>query len=285
MSVLLGIAERLLTASHRPESLRRRSSGLTRLVNAVDARIRTLEAQGQVFPQIQSFDGTKLISCVRQSPALWSSATLVPCETPGMLSSEECQYYTYIGQFFSGIGEVVELGPWLGRSTFYIVQGLSKNPRFAGKKISVYDDFVWRSTWMDSQVSESERVQHHGDFEFLFKKYTRGIEDSINAYKRKIITYDGNGSVEQLVWDARPIEIMYVDCGRTMEANEAWWVLFSNCFIPEKTLVILQDWSTHREVPVQWYNQMKEWVESKGRSLQLMHELERGDIATFLYKG
>ena len=53
--------------------------------------------------------------------------------------------------FYSGTGEIVELGPWLGSSTFHLISGLENNPYFKtqNKRIHVYDDFVWRSEWMD----------------------------------------------------------------------------------------------------------------------------------------
>ncbi len=104
--------------------------------------------------------------------------------------------------------------------------------------------------------------------------------------KRKIITYKGNDDIEQLEWDGKSIEIIYVDCGRTYVANEAWWNLFVDSFIPNRTLIILQDWETHRKVPVLWYNQIKQWVDSKNSTLQLVHEMSNvGAVATFLYRG
>lgn len=285
VTALTRLAERLVTVSRYPEALRRRSERLTRLVNATEARIRMLDTQGRAFPQVRSANGEQMLACVRQRNPPWSSLEPAACATPGMITPEESRYYTYIGRFYSGLGEVVELGPWLGRSTFYILQGLAKNPRFSARTLRVYDDFVWRAHWMDPFVKPEERVRHHGDFEPLFDKYTEGIRDRIRVQRRKIVTCDGNDDVEQLGWDDGPIEIMYVDCGRTFEANEAWWTLFVDSFIPNRTLIVLEDWNTHREVPVRWYNQIKQWVDSKGAAIQLVHELEHGGIASFLFTG
>jgi hypothetical protein len=41
----------------------------------------------------------------------------------------------------------------------------------------------------------------------------------------------------------------------------------------------------HKEIPVKWYNQTKQFTDSKGASLELVHELCHGGIATFLYRG
>ena len=48
---------------------------------------------------------------------------------------------------------------------------------------------------------------------------------------------------------------------------------------------MLEDWKTHREVPVCWYNQIKQFTDSKGQQLRLLHELRDGGAATFLYQG
>ena len=67
--------------------------------------------------------------------APWTFERLPSCETPGMITEEETKYYYWLGQFFKGIGEAVELGCWLGRSTFFILGGLQRSPSFRGKKL------------------------------------------------------------------------------------------------------------------------------------------------------
>jgi hypothetical protein len=88
-----------------------------------------------------------------------------------------------------------------------------------------------------------------------------------------------------LEWTQGPVEMMFIDCGRTFEENEAWFSTFQNFFIPNTTLLILQDWGTHKEIPVKWYNQMKQFVGSKAGKLQPIHELKWGSAATFLFRG
>lgn len=269
------LTESIVGRIYRPDRLNRIGRALTRVNNIINTRIRELEANpapGRDYLQ----------PSIRKKRTPWSGIITPECDIPGMITSEECQYYSYIGQFYKGAGEVVELGPWLGRSTFYILHGLERNPRFT-RKLHVYDDFTWRSDWMDDKVPENERYPHHADFMPLFGKYTQSFRDKINVHKRKIVTYDGNDNIEQLTWDGKPIEIMYIDCGRTFAANEAWWAVFKDSFIPGKTLIILEDWNTHSEVPVKWYNQLHQWVESHKDSMHLVHELRNGGIAMFVY--
>ena len=81
----------------------------------------------------------------------WSEIATQSSHIPSMLTETEKKYYQYIAMFYSGTGEIVELGPWLGSSTFHLISGLENNPYFKtqNKRIHVYDDFVWRSEWMD----------------------------------------------------------------------------------------------------------------------------------------
>lgn len=276
----------MVTSSNDRKTLRWTSDQLTRLVNAVDAKVRVIDSAAYSYPNIKSFDGVRNFApCVRQSTTPWSAMKLPECKTPGMLSEEESRYLLYVGQFYSGAGEVVELGPWLGKSTFHIIEGLRDNPNFTGRKLHVFDDFVWRPDWMDHKVAESQRLPRHADFQFMFENYNKAIADRILPLKRMITPYDGNEALERVSWDGRPVEMMIVDCGRTIEANEAWWRIFVHSFIPHKTILVLQDWETHRQVPVKFYNQLKFWIDSKGEQLRLVHELTHGAIGTFVYCG
>ena len=42
-----------------------------------------------------------------------------------------------------------------------------------------------------------------------------------------ISPYDGNENLLKLAWNGRPIEMVYVDCGRTREVNKAWHSIMS----------------------------------------------------------
>jgi hypothetical protein len=47
----------------------------------------------------------------------------------------------------------------------------------------------------------------------------------------------------------------------------------------------MQDWQLYKEQPPKWYNQTKEFTDSKGSALELVHELADGNAGTFLYRG
>jgi hypothetical protein len=264
-------------------------SVLTRLndlvVQAQDTK-RRIAAEATTLPHaIFSYDRKDHLSIsVKSKHSPWLNTAPRRMDTPSMISREEEQYYAYIGRFYQGIGFAVELGPWLGASTRHIVESLAKNPYFSGKRLYVFDDFVWRASWMDQHVSEAERLPNQTSFRHLFDKYTCDIADLLRVERVKITDHDGNEALPLLSWNAQnPIEFLYVDCGRTIEANAAWYKCLRPAFIPRRTLIMMQDWGVHREVPRKWINQTLFFTEEHENELKLIHEMSSGTLATFLF--
>jgi len=266
------------------EELYRYSDEVARIYNRINERIRIKEAQNRSLPDLHNYSkSTKLsVNILEEAPA-WSPVELSDCVIPSMISKEEARYYMYLGQFYRGDGEIVELGPWLGSSTYFIHQGLSDCPYFKNRKIHVYDDFVWRSSFMNDKVRDDERLSDGADFKGLFDKYVASFKENLIVYKRRISSDRFNFHVPILEWKEKQIEMLFVDCGRTFKVNETWYDLLAPFFIPGKTLIIMQDWHTHQEVPVRWYNQIKQFTDAHKGELTLMHELRHGGVATFLY--
>jgi hypothetical protein len=202
-----------------------------------------------------------------------------------MITDEERQYYVWIGQSFTGSGEAIELGSWLGCSTNYILDGLLASQQLQGRQLHVYDDFVWRSEWMNNYYERRDRPDNGSDFQFLFDRYTGHRAEHLDVHKCSILPVAENAAHARMLWSGAPIELLYVDCGRTYDVNQAWWDVFAPCFLPNKTLIMMQDWQLFKEDPPQWYNQTKEFTDSKGNALSLVHELLYGAIGTFVYRG
>jgi hypothetical protein len=268
------------------ETLRSMMDQFEGLAHDTGRRLRRADAAKQSLPPIRSWDGREsLQSLIASSQTPWADVSLPDVDIPGMITSEEARYYDFIGRFYAGCGEAVELGPWLGRSTYFILHGLSANPAFSGRRLWVFDDFVWRSEWMDQYVSADDRLPDRANFRPLFERHASRFLDRVTVTTRKIADYHGNEELPRLTWDGQPIEILYVDCGRTFEVNDAWFKILSPYFIAQRTLIVMQDWGTHAEIPMRWYNQTKHFTDSAGDHLQLVHELAHGSIATFLYRG
>ncbi len=251
----------------------------------LEDRIRQIKLSGRTLPEAPMAGGrAPLRTWIMEDKAPWKDRLAQPLAMPGMISDEETQYYEYIGAVYEGRGEAIELGPWLGKSTRHIMRGLDQNPKFAGKKLHVFDDFIWRSSWMDPYVSEQDKVTNHADFRPIFEKYTQELHSRLSVSRARISDYDGNEAVPRIHWNGDPIELMYIDCGRTVQANEGWWKIFSPCFIPDVSLLIKQDWRLHRELPRLAYTQTHSFTATHPE-LDLVHEVQDGGIATFLYRG
>jgi len=293
LKVFKWIAKQIISIADR-NLLIKISNMLSKLNLWIEVRLRRLDADEQ--QKCYSVNGV-LRKFILKHDAPWLDVKISETKIPGMISEEEKRYYTWLGQFYTA-GEIVELGPWLGCSTCYILEGLRKNPNFKGKKIYVYDDFVWRSAWMDRCYSAYDQPpSNHEDFKYLFDKFTEYAKDFMVVNRRRLSTgeleedkgkvinpYDKIIDIPPLQWNEGPVEILFVDVGRTIDVNEAWWLVFFPYFIPNKTLIVMQDWQTHKEVPVKWYNQMKMFTDGKHQWLEIIHELSQGGIATFLFK-
>lgn len=238
-------------------------------------------------PEIHSWDNREIITVsVMSKEAPWYAERISEYNIPGMITLEEKKYYSYLPRFYSSQGAIVELGPWLGASTACLLDGLKRNQKFHGKKLHVFDDFVWRSSWMDQYVQPKERLALHSDFRTLFERYAGSANLAhMIVRKVKICDYDGNESLPPLSWNDGPIEMLFVDCGRTFEVNEAWFRVLAPHFIPGRTLIVMQDWRLWREIPEKWFNQTKQFTDSKSHLIEEIHEVSDGGIATFLYKG
>ena len=118
----------------------------------------------------------------------------------GMISEYERAFlHYYAQQKYSGTGEIVDLGTWLGSSTNSIAKGLSDNKKIQNKnkRIFAYDLFVWEESLTPHVANtEYENTFHDGDdYKWLFLKLT-------NLYEPFIET---KGNVLNELWRDKPI--------------------------------------------------------------------------------
>jgi hypothetical protein len=127
----------------------------------LEDRIRQIRFSGRLVADGAASEGQPPLQTYLmedQSPWMQGTGKFDPIAMPGMISEEEARYYEYIGGRYRGHGEAIELGPWLGKSTRHIIRGLDKNPKFFGKQLYVFDDFVWRSSWMNLHIGDREQL-------------------------------------------------------------------------------------------------------------------------------
>ena len=263
----LSARNRLLERSRQLESRKRGDGGLSHVLD---------------------FAGVALSRSILERDEPWGGFPTPQPAAPGMLTEAEKRYYQYIARFVDGSGSVVEVGTWLGMSTFFLAKGLEQNPRFNGK-LHCFDDFVWRSSSMTKWVSDLDldAPGNYESFQPLFERYLleSNIRDLVDVNRMKVADYFGNDDIAPLIWDRGPIELCVIDCGRTLEVNEGWYKILSPSFVPNRTLVVMQDWQNHKAVPERFWENTRIFTESKGEALDLVHEVRDAGIATFLYRG
>lgn len=268
------LADRCLRARHR-----------------LQERARYLHSQRSQSEEIDGFtsaDGKTLTRSILEKSAPWDAHPVAECSIPGMLTLAEKRYYDYIPQFYRGEGAVVEIGTWLGMSTFHLVTGLRKNGAFK-EPLHCFDDYVWRATSQEKWLEGTDIVApgNNESFQPIFEdEITRaGIRDDVQVHRMKLSEFDGNRDLPQFAWAGGPIEMLVVDCGRTLEVNEAWYSACESSFIPDRTLIVMQDWQQHKSVPEKPWENTKIFTDRKYDALEMIHEVRHAAIATFVYRG
>jgi len=266
------------------EALRFRHS-LNNMVRRKKAR-----AKPVLSPPIvaQTEDASRLRREILNRTTSWSDLNIPACPVPSMLTQDEMRYYHYITRFYSGAGEVVEIGPWIGSSTYNIVGGLLDNPAFtANKRLYVFDDFVWRSSWMNKWLAgtDIEPLDNHASFLPLFHEMTHQYADRIKATAMKLMDAGDNSNVPWFRWEHGPVELCFIDCGRALEMNETWYRELEPYFIPDRTMIVMQDWQNFKNVQEVYWENTKIFTDSKGSRIDHIHELRHSGTATFIYHG
>lgn len=123
--ILRGLLRRALERLDDPAALADTRRWLTARQLDVAAGARRAAARRASWPTVPSADGHELLRpSIRAPRPPWHAVPLAPVTVPGMLTDEERRYYQWIGRFYAGVGEVVELGCWLGCSTLHALHGL-----------------------------------------------------------------------------------------------------------------------------------------------------------------
>ena len=183
------------------------------------------------------------------APTIRSLAKQIPCSRRvvsslrklrsdtlhGMTSREEQAYFrTYVRKSFSGEGEIVDLGCWLGSTTIPLAQGLRRNRtrRVTGKRVHAYDLFTWEE-WMDPYMGGCAR--HYSPGESFLEEY----ESRTRRYSKRIAVHPGD--LSQIGWSGQPIEVLLVDAMKSWELAKSIVEIFYCSLLPQKSILIHQD--------------------------------------------
>lgn len=187
---------------------------------------------------------------------LEADATAEPIERPGgedeelsalvrriptMLCKETLGYYKWLARTCKQQGDIVELGSWMGSSTACLAEGLAQNPSRKGRRIHVYDSFIWRG-WMRTYTEDpgllASNIREGESFLEYFLSYTKSFRHLIEVHQAVLGTGTEQFALPTLEWGGGPISILVMDFAHDRASNEAMWRVFSPSFRNGSTIVI-----------------------------------------------
>lgn len=199
---------------------------------------------------------------------------LNPCHALlGMTTQDEQSYFEkYACTNYSGEGEIVDLGCWLGSTTIPLAKGLYKNPnpKVQSRKIHAFDQFIWEE-WMDDFVKGTElegKYKPGKSFLEEFKKRIKPWSASVKIYA---------GDLCQIGWDGKEIEFLLIDAMKSWELLNTIISKFFPCLIINKSYILHQDFA-------HWYTSWIHLIQYRLRKyFKLVHIIPNSTSFIFKY--
>jgi hypothetical protein len=149
-----------------------------------------------------------------------------------MLSAQELELlYALARDRYTGRGEIIDGGAFLGGSTLALSLGLRDNEKVLAKqgRIHSYDRFV-----SDHFVPRFVEGYPEGSS-------TRPYYDHVIADVASLVTVH-EGDITTMPWSDRPIEILFIDVAKSWEINDFLLEHFFPRLIPGVSTIIQQDY-------------------------------------------
>jgi hypothetical protein len=175
-------------------------------------------------------------------------------DIPTMITTEERRYLRWLtGEYWSGTGDVVEVGPWLGGSTWYLASGMAANPRAdQRRRLHVIDNFRWRPFMSERAPLELEA---DASFRSFFETNVAPWGETITVHETALPDDDSARLAE--ADDVRaadedvpafsaagldaPLSIVFIDGAKSWRALRHLLDELAPRFVPGETVLVLQD--------------------------------------------
>ncbi len=159
---------------------------------------------------------------------------------PSMLTKDELAYLYRTTRFtYAGEGAIVDLGSFIGGSTYSLARGLDENTIVQRKpgRIHAYDFYVYldnphQRRLLDRCVPGHE-LKKGDSLLHIFEDNLRPFEDLIQVHA---------GDILEAAPPEEPIEILFVDAAKTWAVNTHIVSRFFPRLMPERSLVVHQDY-------------------------------------------
>jgi hypothetical protein len=175
-----------------------------------------------------------------------------PTGVYGMITNEEMSFLEdYARYSYTGSGKIVDLGCWLGASTLSLARGLASNATYAGRQaIDAFDCFEWQ-VWMTpiAQAFGIPKVYKPGD------SFLEDTEATLRAHLTRVRLH--RKDLLKLRSFAEPVEFLFVDAMKSWPLANAISRTFFPRLLPQRSLVVQQDFAHHH--PVSATNHVLMW--------------------------
>jgi hypothetical protein len=157
----------------------------------------------------------------------------------GMTTLQEQKYFQrYASSIYTGVGEMVDLGCWLGSTTIPLAKGLGKNRQSDLKRgrIHSFDQFDWE-TWMEECVrgTKLEGKFKPGD------SFLGEFESRIHSWSSYIHIH--REDLRHTTWLEGPIELLLIDAMKALDISKSILKSFFPHLIAGKSFLIHQDFA------------------------------------------
>ncbi|MGD9616041.1 MAG: class I SAM-dependent methyltransferase [Alphaproteobacteria bacterium] len=159
----------------------------------------------------------------------------LPSHIGSMMKREELGLlYALAKHHYRGSGEVIDLGPFLGSSTFMLVEGLEANPisRHRPLRVFSFDRFIYEPEKGYDPFLKSTDLP---TFSF-FPHYMANLGERF----RKI--FCSPGDLMELRWNQNPVEILFIDAAKTPTLNNHIIQQFFGALQEGHSVVVQQDY-------------------------------------------
>jgi len=170
---------------------------------------------------------------------------------------ERAYCHWYAKTQYSGEGELVEVGSWLGHFALALARGLeeSTDGRTALRGVHAFELFEWEE-WMNVSVERTDLENRYrsGD------NFRAGFEEQVAPVRARVVVHEGDLST--LGWPGGSIEFLLVDAMKTFSLSNTILRSFFAHLVPGRSVVMHQDfchWWTSWIHPVMY--RLREYFE------------------------
>jgi hypothetical protein len=153
-----------------------------------------------------------------------------------LLHPEERKIMAWMAdQVYSGEGEIVDAGAFLGGSAGCFAHGLGRNTRVIRKdgRIHSYDLFR-KGSWLQSAIAPWNAKKSGQSTLDVY-------HDQLNTMAHMLSVYPGD--ITKRTWDGRKIEFLMLDCSKTQGLNDHCMRMFLPNLIPGKSFLFYQGYA------------------------------------------